>query len=387
MVNTSREYTGEQHLMADAAREAAKAAQEHADAVQREADMQVQAAQQLGILQNIDAITGAQAGLNSIFDFGAASLKNYDLTAGQTLALYQALGLETGNLTAQQIAQSQTLNELNNLWVSGMIGADQYAASITALQQGVDASKVSLDAQGAAIRALAQQYINEGVPAYQAMAQATQDVGSKAAGTTLTLEEAKTKISELSEVVAKAAEIQPADISINSNAPVVAEGVASVTAEWATLLLASGTPADVKVKDGTVVAGAEHIATVTDTLAALDGNEATIFVNIVTTGEIPSVPGGTTTSGGGKPGGKAGGGPVKKGVPYVTGEEGYELFIPQTDGVIVPHNATKQLLNPSGASGQGGPMGGPVYNLYGQIHVHQAPGATLADLLQEQVAT
>lgn len=39
--------------------------------------------------------------------------------------------------------------------------------------------------------------------------------------------------------------------------------------------------------------------------------------------------------------GMASGGPVEEGTPYIVGEKGYELFVPDTDGVIVPHEALR----------------------------------------------
>lgn len=42
-------------------------------------------------------------------------------------------------------------------------------------------------------------------------------------------------------------------------------------------------------------------------------------------------------------GGFAEGGPVKGGVPIVVGEEGDELFVPDQDGTIIPHDETEQM--------------------------------------------
>src|SRR5690606_2661736 len=39
------------------------------------------------------------------------------------------------------------------------------------------------------------------------------------------------------------------------------------------------------------------------------------------------------------PEGRAAGGSVAGGVPYLVGEQGYELFVPHTDGSIIPNQA------------------------------------------------
>lgn len=47
---------------------------------------------------------------------------------------------------------------------------------------------------------------------------------------------------------------------------------------------------------------------------------------------------------------RAAGGPVEAGQPYMTGEEGQELFIPSVNGTIIPHKQTEQLFNSSSSS-------------------------------------
>jgi hypothetical protein len=39
------------------------------------------------------------------------------------------------------------------------------------------------------------------------------------------------------------------------------------------------------------------------------------------------------------------GGPVTAGMPHMVGERGRELFIPSTDGVIVPHYESRRILS------------------------------------------
>jgi phage-related minor tail protein len=45
--------------------------------------------------------------------------------------------------------------------------------------------------------------------------------------------------------------------------------------------------------------------------------------------------------------GFATGGPVTAGMPHMVGERGRELFIPSTDGVIVPHHQSRRMLSDS----------------------------------------
>jgi hypothetical protein len=46
-------------------------------------------------------------------------------------------------------------------------------------------------------------------------------------------------------------------------------------------------------------------------------------------------------------GGKAAGGPVSAGTPYLVGERGQELFVPQQSGTIIPNHLMNQTLAPS----------------------------------------
>jgi hypothetical protein len=47
---------------------------------------------------------------------------------------------------------------------------------------------------------------------------------------------------------------------------------------------------------------------------------------------------------------RANGGPVSAGMPYIVGEEGYELFVPKTSGTIVPHGRVSSYQRPNGYS-------------------------------------
>lgn len=55
--------------------------------------------------------------------------------------------------------------------------------------------------------------------------------------------------------------------------------------------------------------------------------------------------------------GRASGGPVSAGTPYLVGEEGMELFVPDQSGTIIPNHAL------AATGGRGGGGGGDVYNI------------------------
>lgn len=98
----------------------------------------------------------------------------------------------------------------------------------------------------------------------------------------------------------------------------------------------------------------------------VDGRSASASVTVNT-----SAPGdlGSGSSGGGKPSGKAVGGPVNEGQPYIIGERGPELFVPNTSGTIVPN----------------GGFGGFTDNSQTNIHnYNQQAAAITATLVQQQ---
>jgi hypothetical protein len=77
--------------------------------------------------------------------------------------------------------------------------------------------------------------------------------------------------------------------------------------------------------------------------------------------------------------GKAEGGPVMGGVPYTVGEQGREIFIPSSNGTIVPNGETE------------GMMGGMTISI-GAIYANDAAGGRAAgnafgDALKEKMAS
>jgi len=98
----------------------------------------------------------------------------------------------------------------------------------------------------------------------------------------------------------------------------------------------------------------------------VDGRSASASVTVNT-----SAPGdlGSGSSGGAKPPGKALGGPVNEGQPYIIGERGPELFVPNTSGTVVPN----------------GGYGGFTDNSQTNIHnYNQQAAAITATLVQQQ---
>ncbi|MGH9768761.1 MAG: tape measure protein [Blastocatellia bacterium] len=74
-------------------------------------------------------------------------------------------------------------------------------------------------------------------------------------------------------------------------------------------------------------------------------------------------------------GGKASGGTVMAGTPYLVGERGPELFMPNRSGSIVPANQTKQMMG-----------GGQNITVVNNFNI-TAPGGRVAPETQQQIAT
>lgn len=78
---------------------------------------------------------------------------------------------------------------------------------------------------------------------------------------------------------------------------------------------------------------------------------------------VPAPPGGGNPA---TPPGKAMGGPVSSGVPYIVGERGRELFVPNVNGRIIPNDELGGVWDMGSMGGNGGPMIG-VANVYNQV--------------------
>jgi TP901 family phage tail tape measure protein len=78
---------------------------------------------------------------------------------------------------------------------------------------------------------------------------------------------------------------------------------------------------------------------------------------------VPAPPGGGSPA---TPPGMATGGAVSSGVPYIVGERGQELFVPNVNGRIIPNSELGGMWDMGSMSGGGGPMIG-VANVYNQV--------------------
>jgi TP901 family phage tail tape measure protein len=84
---------------------------------------------------------------------------------------------------------------------------------------------------------------------------------------------------------------------------------------------------------------------------------------------------------------RAGGGPIRRGVPYIVGEEGPELITPSANGFVHTANETRQMLSGGNPSG-GGPVGAAarrvVLNL-GGMTINAQPGQDAREIAAEAV--
>ena len=62
------------------------------------------------------------------------------------------------------------------------------------------------------------------------------------------------------------------------------------------------------------------------------------------------------------------GGAVSSGVPYIVGERGQELFVPNVNGRIIPNDELGGMWDMSTIGGNGAPMIG-VANVYNQVDI------------------
>ena len=81
---------------------------------------------------------------------------------------------------------------------------------------------------------------------------------------------------------------------------------------------------------------------------------------------------------------RASGGPVEAGVPYMTGEEGRELFIPRTDGYILNNDDTESFMESQGGGQINIVIQGDVYD--DERSMRNKLKAAVINVLEEQVA-
>lgn len=80
-------------------------------------------------------------------------------------------------------------------------------------------------------------------------------------------------------------------------------------------------------------------------------------------------------------GGRAAGGPVWSGGEFMVNERGDEMFVPSTNGFVMNHNDTKDLLSGVRELLSGGGAGGTGAPMIGEYHVHTTATAPNADQL------
>lgn len=78
--------------------------------------------------------------------------------------------------------------------------------------------------------------------------------------------------------------------------------------------------------------------------------------------------------------GLAEGGPAKKGQPYIVGEKGPELFVPNTGGTVVPNNAMNKGMST-------GAVNAPIQNTYITNNINAVDAKSVAQLFAENRKT
>lgn len=80
-------------------------------------------------------------------------------------------------------------------------------------------------------------------------------------------------------------------------------------------------------------------------LDEINGKRATVYVDVVQNGNVSA---GTVTTGQGQTAEfRAHGGPISAGKPYIVGEQGPELIVPQSAGMVIPNSTTNNYYNMS----------------------------------------
>lgn len=352
--------------------------------------LEQQSAMQLELIQQIPQFMDSQQGMVDVFGLGANALSNYNLSATETLRLYQELGLATGELTAAEIAQSQAVQQLTNLWVDSQISGQQYAEALAAIQAGADAATVSQQIMTEAATAASQAYADQAAAiveaegsaaqaaaAMQAAQQAYNDTMSAMQETadpaTAALADAQTAVDELFAALENAPESvetafkleagdalgqlndliglmndvsQPVVASIDATAATTAAGpVGDLNA----MLEVTAQPykADIATTAAAAFGDVDGLAGKID---ALQDRTITITANVVYNDS-----GGPGGEGAADADGKAVGGPIKAGTPYLVGEQGPEMILPSSPGYVLTASETSALM---GDSGEGSSMVG-----------------------------
>lgn len=115
------------------------------------AALEQQAGIQLKTLENIPAITKQMSTQQGVFQTGIALTSQLNLSQGQSLQIYEQLGLATGQVSQKQIDLSAGLRQITNLYASGSINAKEYAKDLQDVSKAKDPVTASLKAISDAI--------------------------------------------------------------------------------------------------------------------------------------------------------------------------------------------------------------------------------------------
>lgn len=293
-------------------------------------ELQTQAGLQLTALKSVEGLTAAGAGQNEIFDTSIGLLGDLGLSTSDLNTAYQELGLATGAVTPEQIAQADSMRMLANLYNSGAISADDFAGALGDIQAGADATVVAQEALAEANKKVEESIVSQRrvLGEEGALRQAVEeaDVAGVAEGITVDPEQLNLDLLAIQESLNS---INAGEgITLSSNALAIIEDEINPLIEEIT-----GIPDGVtKITAPGAGAAKKAIDKIGEALRALPGS---LTINIV-----------ATSSGSA---GRALGGPVQAGVAHTVGEQGRELFVPDANGFIVPAAQTRALM--SGDSG------------------------------------
>lgn len=246
------------------------------------------------------------------------------------------LGLFEGAIEAVEEAQKKWWQRSGNIIINGL---EELSNRVTVVREETELLKeAQLEAAAGADVHLAA--LQPHIPTLEELAQATED-----------LEEAE---EDLRGARLAAINTELGKIRADQDAAEALENLIEVQQD------AKSTTEDIRVAELEYAAAAETAKIKTEAwnaeLDKLDGRaiDVSIAYNWITKGaeKIASV----ISS---NPQMRARGGPVRKGQPYVVGEEGPEAFVPDTSGTIIPFNGSR-----TGFDG-----GGIIVNIYPQGHV------------------
>jgi hypothetical protein len=326
------------------------------------AALQMQAAIQLSLVQQMPEFLNSMGGLADAFAIGTGQLQNHNLSAAEMNQLYQELGLATGQLTMAQIDAATAVRQLSNLWVEGKITAAEYAESLALIQEGAEASGVALETMSQAAIEMS------GVDPFAAFADgdiiaadaaAIGEAYSAAFAEISTAAEGMTEVASMEELQSQVAELSATieslpsgsiDLEFATNAAAALEEVSELTLSVDDV--ASAVSAVPMITTGAANESADVTQLGAD-IASLTDWEITVTVHV-------DYPDGVPPQGGGSGGGGKGGGGAKQhgttalpgGGATLVGETGPELAVLPQGTRIIPSPRSRAMLNGGGGGGQ-----------------------------------